>query len=254
MRGSNVGDTGFRGFTTTVSAIILLVAVAMGVFLVIDAWPALTRFGIEFFTTSVWDPRLEIFGAWPYIYGTLVTSALAILLSTPISIGAAIYVIEYAPGWIRNIVAFTVELLAAIPSVIYGLWGFFVLAPIMQATVQPFLQNTFGNWPIIGVLFQGPILGKDIMTAGIILAIMITPTIMSISREVIATVPDAQREGMLAVGATKWEMITNAVLPYARPGLVGATMLGLGRGLGETMAVALVIGNSSREITGSLFE
>ncbi|MCL6649840.1 MAG: phosphate ABC transporter permease subunit PstC [Chloroflexi bacterium] len=254
LRGSNRGDVTFQGFTLLMASIILLLVAGIALFLLVDAWPALQRYRLQFFLSSEWNPVTEQFGVWPYAYGTLVASLLGLLFATPISVGAALYVTEYAPRWLQAPVSFLVEMLAAIPSVIYGVWGFFVLAPLMQAVIEPALQNTLGLLPVIGRLFSGPILGKDILTAGIILAIMITPTIMSVSREVIAAVPDTQREGMLALGATKWEMIRYAVVPYARAGLVGAAMLGLGRALGETMAVALVIGNSSRAITGSLFE
>ncbi|MFN8531996.1 MAG: phosphate ABC transporter permease subunit PstC [Dehalococcoidia bacterium] len=254
LKGSNPGDRSFRGFTIAMAALVVVLVVGMAGFLFVDAWPAFQRYGIGFLFSSEWNPVAERFGVWPYVYGTLVTSLIGLVFSAPISIGAALYVIEYAPTWLRSPISFTVELLAAIPSVIYGLWGFFVLAPFMQVTVEPALQATFGGVPVIGTLFSGQVLGKDLLTAGLILAIMISPTIMSIAREVIATVPDTQREGMLALGATKWETIEKAVLPYARPGLVGASVLGLGRALGETMAVALVIGNSSRQISGSLFE
>lgn len=160
---------------------------------------------------------------------------------------------EYAPAWLREPVSFTTELLAVIPSIIYGLWGFMVLAPIMRETIEPALQNTIGSLPIVGMLFAGAAVGRDVLTAAVILTIMILPTVMSISREVLRAVPDTQREGMLALGATKWETIRHAVLPYARGGIAGAAGLGLGRALGETMAVTMVIGNSSSIIGPSLF-
>jgi phosphate transport system permease protein len=194
----------------------------------------------------------ERFGAWPYIYGTLMTSAVALLLAVPIAIGAALYVAEYAPLWVRTPISFTIELLAAIPSIIYGIWGFFVLSPIMRSTVEPALQSALGPVPVIGGLFKGTPIGKDLLTGGVILAIMILPTIMAISREIILAVPPAQREGMLALGTTRWETIRHAVLPYARTGIAGAAILGLGRAFGETMAVTMVVGNSSRAVTGSL--
>ncbi|HXI18885.1 MAG TPA: phosphate ABC transporter permease subunit PstC, partial [Chloroflexota bacterium] len=187
-----------------------------------------------------------------YIYGTLVTSVVGLLIAVPIAVGAALYVAEYAPLWIRTPISFTIEMLAAIPSIIYGLWGFFILTPIMRSTVEPALKGALGPIPVIGGLFQGPAIGKDLFTGGVILAIMITPTIMAVSREIILAVPPAQREGMLAVGATRWETIRTAVLPYARSGIAGAAILGLARALGETMAVTMVIGNASRAVTGSL--
>jgi phosphate transport system permease protein len=188
----------------------------------------------------------------PYIYGTLATSAVALALALPVGVGAALYVAEFAPRRLRAPVAFSVELLAAIPSIIYGLWGFFVLAPAMRSAIEPALKRGLGPIPVVGGLFQGPAIGKDLLTGGVILAIMILPTIMAISREILLAVPPAQREGMLALGATRWETIQHALLPFARGGIVGAAMLGLARALGETMAVTMVIGNSSRAITGSL--
>ena len=229
-------------------------AVLLGlvVLLVIDSWPALSRFGVSFVTSSTWDNVKEQFGTLPYIYGTLVTSLLALLIATPLGVGAAIFVTEYAPRPLRVPVSFTIELLAAIPSIIFGLWGFFALTPVMRSTVEPFLKSVVGPVPVIGNLFQGPTVGKDLFTGGVILSIMILPTIVSISREVLLAVPTMQREGMLALGATRWEAIREAVIPYARIGIAGAAILGLARALGETMAVTMVIGNSSRKITGSL--
>lgn len=250
--GHNSGDRLFRLTSTGIASSIILLMVGIALLLLAYSWDAIGTYGIGFLTGSTWDPVREVFGIWPYVYGTLVTSVIGLLLAAPISIGAAIFVIEYAPKWLKTPVSYMVEMLAAIPSIIYGLWGIFALAPFMRFTVEPFLKNIFGGVPVVGGLFQGPALGKDILTAGVILAIMITPTIMAISREVIATVPDTQREGMIGMGATKWETIWLAVLPYASPGLVGAAVLGLGRALGETMAVTLVIGNSSTAITGSL--
>jgi phosphate transport system permease protein len=220
--------------------------------LVVDAAPALTRFGTDFVTGSTWDNVKEEFGTLPYIYGTVVTSLLALVIATPVGVGGALFITEYAPKQLRAPVAFTIELLAAIPSIVFGLWGFFALTPVMRSTVEPFLKAVIGPIPVIGALFQGPSLGKDLFTGGVILAIMILPTIVAISREVLLAVPTMQREGMLALGATQWEAISGAVLPYARAGIAGAAILGLARALGETMAVTMVIGNSSRKITGSL--
>jgi phosphate transport system permease protein len=219
----------------------------------LDSWMALVRYGLGFFVTTTWDPVFEQFGAAAFIYGTLVTSLIGLLLAVPVGVGAALYLVEYAPPWVRGPVAFLVELLAAIPSIIYGLWAFFVLAPWMRGTVEPALRDTLGPAPLIGPLFQGTPIGKDLLTAGVILAIMILPTLMAVTREVITAVPDTQREGMIALGATRWETIQRAVLPYARSGIIGAAMLGLARALGETMAVTMVIGNSSTEIKASLF-
>jgi phosphate transport system permease protein len=251
-RGGNRSDATFKIGVQVIAASVIVILAGLVVLLFIDARLALFRYGVGFVTTSVWDPVFEQFGILPYIYGTVVTSILALLIATPLGIGAALYIVEYAPPWFRDPVSFMVELLAAIPSIIYGLWGFFVLAPVMRANVEPFFKNVVGPLPVLGGLFNGPAVGKDLFTGGVILAIMILPTVMAISREVIRTVPNTQREGLLALGATKWEMISGAVLPYARSGIIGAAILGLGRALGETMAVTMVIGNSSRSITGSL--
>jgi phosphate transport system permease protein len=245
-------DALFHGAVRAAAAAIPLVLAALVALLLADAAPAIRRYGATFVTTSTWDNVKEQFGALPYVYGTLVTSAVALILTVPVAIGAALYVAEFAPRWTRSPISFSVELLAAIPSIIYGLWGFFVLAPLMRQYVEPALQRALGPLPVLGGLFRGTPIGKDLFTGGVILAIMILPTVMAISREVIRSVPPAQREGMLALGATRWETLRHAVLPYARSGIAGAAILGLGRALGETMAVTMVIGNSSRAITGSL--
>lgn len=253
-RGQALGDRLFRGTTLVFATALLALLAAIFLILFNDARTALSRFGLSFITGQVWNPQTNVYGILPYIYGTFFTSTIALLLATPLAIGAALYIVEYAPSWLRTPVSFTVELLAAIPSVIYGLWGFFVLVPFMRDRVERgFLKPVFGNIPVLDQFVQGPAIGKDILTAGVILAIMILPTIMSVSREVINTVPDTQREGMLALGATKWETIRGAVLPYARAGIMGAAILGLGRAIGETMAVTLVIGNSSQRISPSFF-
>jgi phosphate transport system permease protein len=232
--------------------IVLLAGVAL--LLLAYSLESIGRFGVKFVAGSDWDPVAESFGALPFIFGTVVTSSIGLVLATPLAIGAALFVSEYAPRWLGGPVAFLVELLVAIPSVAYGVWGIFVLVPFMREVVDPFLQRTLGRAPIIGALFPpGPAIGQDLLTAGVILAIMILPTILSISREVISQVPRLQKEGIAALGATKWETLRYAVLPYARPGIVGAAMLGLARALGETMAVTMVIGNSSQAITPSLF-
>ncbi len=242
------GDRVFRVVVAGGAVLVVLLLLLVGYELVRNAWLSLIRFGVSFIWTADWDPvRLE-FGALPFIYGTLVSSFLALMLAVPPSIGVAIFLVELCPRWLREPVAFLGELLAAIPSVVYGLWGIFILAPWMQQTVQPFLKSTLGFLPV----FQGPAYGVGMLTAGIILAIMVTPFVSSVTREVLAQVPRAQREAALALGATRWEMIRMAVLPYGRSGIVGACMLGLGRALGETMAVTMVIGNRP-EIALSLF-
>ncbi|MFW6075763.1 MAG: phosphate ABC transporter permease subunit PstC [Chloroflexota bacterium] len=248
------GDRLFEGATRLASIAILVLLGIIVLVLLLESRQIVGEQGIgQFLFTTKWDPVFLEFGAFAFIYGTLVTSVIGLILATPIAAGAALYIVEYAPAWLRNPVSFTVELLAAIPSIIYGLWGFFILAPVMRFHVEPRLQDYLGPIPVIGSLFQGTPIGKDLLTGGVILAIMILPTIMAISREVIAQVPDTQRDGMYALGATRWEVIRNAVLPYARAGIAGAAILGLARALGETMAVTMVIGNSSTNITGSVF-
>lgn len=208
----------------------------------------LAKFGWRFFVSDVWDPVAGQFGAWAFVYGTLVSSLIALLLAVPLGIAVAVFINELCPRSLRKSLSFAVELLAAIPSVIFGLWGIFVLAPLLRAYLEPFLAKYFG-WT---GLFSGPAYGIGMLAAGIILAIMIVPIICSISREVMLTVPQQQREGVLALGATQWEMIRIGVLRNARTGILGAIILGLGRALGETMAVTMVIGNSP-DIARSLF-
>ena len=230
------------------AGILLLLVVALAVEMFRTALPAIQRFGPRFLFTSVWDPVAEHFGALPFVYGTLVSSLLAMLIAIPLGVGAAVYLAELAPPWLRTPVAFLVELVAAVPSVVYGLWGIFVLAPLLRTWVQPALGSTLGFLP----LFQGPPYGVGMLAAGIILAIMVVPFITAVSREVLLAVPNSQREAALALGATRWETTRLAVLRYGRSGLIGAGLLGLGRALGETMAVTMVIGNRP-EIALSLF-
>ncbi len=242
------GDRVFRGILT-VAAVIIPVLLALLIWqLWGEARPAVSRFGIGFLTTSTWDPVAEQFGALPLIFGTLVSSVIALAIAVPLSLGVAIYLTEFAPSALRQPVAFVIGLLAAIPSVVYGLWGIFVLIPFLKSSVFPFLRDTLGFLP----LFQGTIYGPSMLAAGIILAIMVMPYIMSVAREVLLAVPGDQREAALALGATRWEAVTSAVLPYARSGIIGAVILGLGRALGETMAVTMLIGNR-HEIAASLF-
>ncbi len=235
------------------AACVPLLLIAIFILLLLDAWPAVQRYGMGFLGSSEWDPVAEKFGAAAYIYGTVVTSILSVLIAGPIGVACAVYIAEYAPKWLAEPVSFLITLLAAIPSIIYGLWGFRILAPIMRAAVEPFLKNTLGNVPVVGALFSGATVGRDYLVAGVVLAIMILPTITAVSREILRAVPNTQREGMLALGATRWETIQRAVLPYARSGIAGAIILGLARALGETMAVTMVIGNSSTQIRPSLF-
>jgi phosphate transport system permease protein len=244
----NWGDALFRLLTAVFAVILVLTLAAMAFTMLRTSEPAIRRFGLGFVTATVWDPVQEQFGALPFIYGTVVSSVLALAIAVPISLGIAVLLTDFAPLWLRTPVAFLVELLAAVPSVIYGLWGIFALAPLLRTAVEPVLGKVFGFLP----LFQGPQHGFGMLAGGIILAIMITPTIASVSREVLRAVPDTLREGALALGATRWEAVRSAVLPYARSGLLGAAILGLGRALGETMAITMVVGNRA-EISASLF-
>src|SRR5213596_3737577 len=227
-----------RALTAFALALPALILVIVGVLLV-DALPALRRFGPSFLWTSTWDPVAEIYGAAPMIVGTLLSSVVALLLAVPLALSVAIFLTEFSPRWLRQPVAFLVELLAAIPSVVYGTWGIFVLIPFLRAHVVPPLKAVFGWTPFL----QGVFYGNSLLAGGIILAIMIVPYIAAVSREVLLAVPASQREAALAMGATRWEAVRSAVLPYGRAGLIGAVILGLGRALGETMAVTMVIGN-----------
>jgi phosphate transport system permease protein len=245
----NVPDRVWSGGLLLLGLAVLVVAAIIVAELVRIGGPAISHTGlVAFVSNSVWDVTRDVFGALPFIYGTLVTSAVALVLALPVSVGLALFLTEMAPPSVRSIVSFPISLLAGIPSVVYGLWGLFVLVPLLRRPVEPLLAKTLGFLP----LFRGPPIGLGYLAAGIVLAIMILPTITSIAIEVLQTVPGALREAALALGATRWEAIRVSVLPYARAGIVGATMLGLGRALGETMAVTMVIGNSPT-IRASLF-
>ena len=248
LSGSSRRDQLFRGALTACALSIPLLLVLLLIVLIRGADPAIRKFGLHFIVDSVWDPIAGQFGALPLIIGTLVTSLLALLVAVPLSLGVAIYLTEFAAPVIRRPVSMVIELLAAIPSVVYGLWGVFVLVPILRATIFPFLRSTLGFLPF----FKGVIYGPSVLSASVILAIMVMPFIMSVSREVLLAVPNSQREAALALGATRWEAVRTAILPYARSGILGAVILGLGRALGETMAVTMLIGNR-HEIVASLF-
>jgi len=237
--GRDRSDRVYRGILTGLAlALPFLILLIIGV-LFVNALPALKRFGPSFLFTSTWDPVAEVYGAAPMIFGTLASSLLALVIAVPLALSVAIFLTEFAPRWLRQPVAFLVELLAAIPSVVYGLWGIFVLIPFLRSYVVPPLKALFGWTPFL----QGVFYGNSLLAGGIILAIMIVPYIAAVSREVLLAVPMAQREAALAMGATRWEAVRSAVLPYGRAGLIGAIILGLGRALGETMAVTMVIGN-----------
>jgi phosphate transport system permease protein len=248
---AQVEDRVFLGMTWLSAVIVVVLLLGVIVALTIESWEALSKFGFSFVWNQRWNPVKEIFGAAAPIYGTLVTSVIAMVIGIPVSFGIAIFLTELCPPALRRPIGIAVELLAGIPSIIYGLWGFFVLAPFLQATVQPFLINTFGNLPLIGGLFAGPPYGIGLLTAGIVLAIMVLPFITAITRDVFLTVPTLLRESSYGMGMTTWEVVWKIVVPYTRVGLVGGIMLGLGRALGETMAVTFVIGNAHK-ISGSL--
>ncbi|HZJ01213.1 MAG TPA: phosphate ABC transporter permease subunit PstC [Gemmatimonadaceae bacterium] len=245
-RGDRVFQILITAFAVSIPLLLLIIAISIG----IAAWPALSQSGLSFLTGSKWDVAAGEFGAAPAIYGTIVSSALALVIATPLALGVSIFLSEIAPKWLRQPVGFLVDLLAAIPSVVYGLWGIFVLIPLLRDPVAPLLKDTLhlGSTP----LFSGPNYGYSMLAAGIILAIMILPFISAVTREVLLAVPRSQREAALALGATRWEMIRDSVIPYARSGIIGGIILGLGRALGETMAVTMLIGNRA-EISASLF-
>jgi phosphate transport system permease protein len=243
------GDRLYRVLLTTLASVLPLLLVAVAGELVVSAWPAMHKFGWRFLWASTWDPVNEVYGAAPMIFGTLVSSLIALVLAVPLALGVAIFLTEFAPKWLRNPIAFMVELLAAIPSVVYGLWGIYVLIPFLRVVAVPPLRALFGWTPV----FSGPFYGNSMLAGGVILAIMIIPYIAAVSREVLLAVPGNQREAALGLGATRWEAVWTSVLPYGRAGIIGAIMLGLGRALGETMAVTMVIGNR-HDISASLLQ
>jgi phosphate transport system permease protein len=249
IQGSDVADRIYRAtilfFALCIPILLLLIFLEVGA----AGWPALREFGFGFLTSSTWDPVQGQFGAAPAIAGTLLTSAIALIIATPLALGAAIFLAEFAPNWLRQPIAFFIDLLAAVPSVVFGLWGIFVLLPLLRTDIMPFLRDTLhlGATPF----FSGPAYGPSVLAASLILAIMILPFIAAVSREVLLAVPRAQREAALALGATRWETITGAVVPYAKTGILGGIILGLGRALGETMAVTMLIGNR-HELSASL--
>ena len=210
------------------------------------SWPAFAHFKFAFLTREIWNPVTDQYGALAPVYGTLVTSLIAMIIAIPVSLGIAIFLTELAPAWLKRPVGVAIELLAAVPSIIFGIWGLFVLAPLLQRHVQPWLIEWLGPLPLIGKLFQGPPFGIGVLTASIVLAIMVLPFISAVMRDVFETVPDVLKESGYGLGATTWEVIWKVVVPYSRTGIVGGIMLGLGRALGETMAVTFVIGNAHR--------
>jgi phosphate transport system permease protein len=249
--GAGRGDRVFGGAARLAGLTVLVILGLIAVATTKEAWPAFQSQGIGFITSSEWLPNEGRFGSLAFIYGTLLASAIAVVMAVPVSLGIALFTTEVAPRRLRAPVAVVVDLLAAIPSVVYGLWGFLVLAPALEP-VYGSISESIGTWPVLSWFFGAPAFGTSFFTAGVILAFMITPIITSLSREVIKTVPRQQREAALALGATRWEMIRGAIIPWSRGGITGAVMLGLGRALGETIAAALVIG-ASPQITTHLF-
>ncbi|MGH8149419.1 MAG: phosphate ABC transporter permease subunit PstC [Steroidobacteraceae bacterium] len=250
-RRQRLGERLFSAATLTAAALVLLLLGGVTVALVEGAWPALAHFKLAFLTRAVWNPVTNQFGALAAVYGTVVTSLVAMLLAVPVSFGVAVFLTQLCPPWLKRPVGVAIELLAAIPSIIFGIWGLFVLAPLLQQSVEPWLLAHVGPLPLVGKLFRGPPYGIGILTAALVLAIMVLPFISSVMRDVFETVPDVLKESAYGLGATTWEVVWKVVVPHARAGMVGGIMLGLGRALGETMAVTFVIGNAHR-ISASL--
>ena len=246
---SRMGEAAFRTFCLALSLVVVVLVVLVGYQLWKGAGSTFQKFGVGFLTKTEWDPNTDTYGALPFIYGTMVTSFLGLLIATPLAIGTAVFLTELAPGWIRQPLVFLIEMLAAIPSVILGLWAIFVLLPILSADVFPFLKSTLGFLPIFAGTSFG---GYSVLAAALVISVMVLPIITSVSREILRSVPDLQREAAYGLGATRWEVTRIAVLSYAKKGIFGAMILGLGRALGETMAVTMVIGNANK-ILPSLF-
>ena len=239
-------DAAFRRLTRGCAIAVLIILGGIIVSLINGSWLALSTFGLNFLISDAWNPVTEKFGALAPMYGTVLTSLIAMLIAVPVGLLIALFLTELCPPWLRRPIGIAIELLAGIPSIIYGIWGLFLLAPFLQQTLQPFLIDTFGNVPGLSSLFAGPPYGIGILTAGLILAVMVLPFVTSISRDVFEAVPPVLKEAAYGVGCTTWEVARYVVLPYARVGVIGGVMLGLGRALGETMAVTFVIGNSHR--------
>jgi phosphate transport system permease protein len=246
LRRHGMWDAILRNATRSAAITVLLLLGGVIISLIHGSIPALRQFGFGFLTTQTWNPVTEKFGALASIYGTLVTSFIAMLIGIPVSLGVAIFITELCPRWLKRPISTAIELLAGIPSIIYGIWGLFVLSPFLQAHIQPLLIGMFADVPVLNGLFAGPPYGIGIFTAGIILSIMVLPYITSVTRDVFETVPAVLKESAYGLGCTTWEVVSRVVLPYTRAGVIGGVMLGLGRALGETMAVTFVIGNSHR--------
>jgi len=247
-----LGDLAFEVLATAAGILVLALLGAIIVSLFIGGLPAFRQFGVGFLTSADWDPVQQVFGAVVPIYGTIITSILALFMAVPVAFGIAFWLTELAPAWLRRPVGTAVELLAAVPSIIYGMWGFFIIVPFMGDYIQPFLIDWLGDLPLVGFLFQGPPFGTGIFTAALILAVMVIPFIAATMRDVFQTVPPVFKESAYGLGCTTWEVMRSIVIPYTSTSVVGGIMLGLGRALGETMAVTFVIGNTNR-ISTSLF-
>ncbi|MGD8709012.1 MAG: phosphate ABC transporter permease subunit PstC [Ectothiorhodospiraceae bacterium] len=252
LRRGRIADWLFERATWLVAALVLGVVLAITLSLFLGALPTIGKFGIGFLFSSEWNPVTDTYGALVPIVGTLVTSAIAMIIAVPVSFGIALFITELAPPWLKRPIGTAIELLAAIPSIIYGMWGLFVFAPLFAEHVQPWMSEHIGSLPLVGFLFQGPPLGIGVFTAGLILAIMVIPFITAVMRDVFEVVPDVLKESAYGLGSTTWEVVRSVVLPYTKVGVVGGIMLGLGRALGETMAVTFVIGNAHR-LSSSLF-
>jgi phosphate transport system permease protein len=246
LRRLRFSDTAFRHLTRAAAILVLVILSGVIIALIKGSLPALQAFGLDFLIEERWNPVTEKFGALAPIYGTLVTSFIAMLIAVPLGLLIALFLTELCPMWLRRPIGIAIELLAGIPSIIYGIWGLFAFAPFLQRTLQPALIDSFDNVPILGMLFEGPPYGIGVLTASLILAIMVLPFITSISRDVFEAVPPVLREAAYGVGCTTWEVVWYVVLPFARVGVIGGVMLGLGRALGETMAVTFVIGNAHK--------
>ena len=252
IRTFRLQDMLFHRTTQVFALVVLLALLGILISLTIEAWPSLVKFGPEFLWTNIWSVPDDEYGALAAIYGTVVTSLLALLIAVPISFGIALFLTETCPVWLRRPLGTAIELLAGVPSIVYGIWGLFIFAPLFAEHIQPTLQAWFGDVPVIGGWFSGPPIGVGILTASIVLSLMVIPFIASVMRDVFETVPPVLKESAYGIGCTTWEVVRNIVLPYTRVGVIGGIMLGLGRALGETMAVTFVIGNANR-IVGSLF-
>ena len=253
-RAGALGDIIFAGLARGAALVTLLLLIGIIVSLFIEAWPSIRANGIAFLWTSEWDPVQDKYGGLVMIYGTLVTSFIALLIAVPVSFGIALFLTELSPKWLKRPLGTAIELLAAIPSIVYGMWGLLIFAPILSKYVQIPLQNPFGDVPVIGQLFQGAPVGIGLLSAGIILAIMVIPFIAAVMRDVFEVTPALLKESAYGLGSTTWEVVWKVVLPYTKAGVIGGIMLGLGRALGETMAVTFVIGNFNQLSSISLFE